>query len=258
MADNDLKSTGTSEDVGSHGVSRREFITGVGGAGAGLVLGGILVKGFFLPEKVFAIPASEGYILVDTKKCAGCASCMLACSLVHEGETNLSLSRIQVEYSAFAPFGQDDSTVQYQCKQCTYPACVDACPTGANHADKEHGNVRTVDASKCIGCERCVEACPFTPSRMQWNYEDRNAQKCDLCLDTPFMTENGGPGGQQACVAICPTKAIRFSTDIPIQNDSGYQVNLRKDMPAWAVLGYPQGDDGEFTIPTGAGAPAAG
>ena len=30
------------------------------------------------------IPASDGYFLVDVKKCQGFASCMLACSLVHE------------------------------------------------------------------------------------------------------------------------------------------------------------------------------
>ena len=84
--------------------SRREFITGVGGAGLGLVFGGMIVRGFMLPDEVFAIPASEGYLLVDTKKCAGCASCMLACSMVHSGESNLSLSRIQVTNNVFEPF----------------------------------------------------------------------------------------------------------------------------------------------------------
>jgi len=37
------------------------------------------------------IPPSDGYLLVDIKKCQGCASCMLACSLVHEGVESLSL-----------------------------------------------------------------------------------------------------------------------------------------------------------------------
>ncbi len=43
-----------------------------------------------------AIPASEGYLLVETKKCQSCTSCMLACSLVHEGVENLSRARIQI------------------------------------------------------------------------------------------------------------------------------------------------------------------
>ncbi|MDI6901570.1 MAG: 4Fe-4S dicluster domain-containing protein [Anaerosomatales bacterium] len=256
MADIDKNATDVAANSGS-GVSRREFLTGVGGAGVGLVLGGALIKGFFLPDEVFAVPASGGYLLVDTKKCAGCASCMLACSLAHSGECNLSLSRIQVLSDPFGPFGETESLVQEQCRQCTYPACVDACPTGAMHADEKTG-VRMVDPAKCIGCERCVNACPFTPSRVQWNPAEKHAQKCDLCIDTPYMTEDGGPGGQQACVAVCPTKAITFVEEIPMQSDAGYQVNLREGMSAWATLALPQGDDGEYTGAAGANNPLAG
>jgi Fe-S-cluster-containing dehydrogenase component len=251
MAENETKATGS-------GLTRREFVTGAGGAGVGIVLGGLLVRGFMFPDKTFAIPAAEGYLLVDTKKCAGCASCMLACSLVHSGESSISLSRIQVLANPHGPFGDVDSVVQQQCRQCPYPPCVEACPTKAMHADAGNGNVRTVDADKCIGCERCIAACPFTPSRVQWNPKERHAQKCDLCADTPFMTEKGGPAGVQACVAVCPTQAIRFVTDVPIQGDEGYRVNLRKDMPAWATLALPQGDDGEYTDAAGDNNPLGG
>lgn len=242
----------TTEDA-QQGYSRREFITGVGGAGVGLVLGGFLVKGFFLPEKAFAIPASEGYLLVDTKKCAGCTSCMLACSMVHTGEANLSLSRIQILNNVFTPF--PGGIVQEQCRQCPYPACVEACPTGAMHAEESAGNVRMVDPNKCIGCERCINACPFTPSRVQWNPKLRKSQKCDLCTDTPFMSADGGPGGMQACVSVCPHGAISFTKDTPIQNDRGYQVNLR-DNAAWMTLGFPTMDDGSYD-PNAAAAPVA-
>ena len=110
-------------------VSRREFVTTIGGVGVGAVLGGGLLRGYFLPDQVLAIPASKGYLLVDTKKCAGCASCMLACSLVHTGETNLSLSRIQIVNDPFGAF--PSGVTQEQCRQCPFPACVEACPTGA-------------------------------------------------------------------------------------------------------------------------------
>ncbi|MHB1135920.1 MAG: 4Fe-4S dicluster domain-containing protein [Coriobacteriia bacterium] len=236
MADNDKNDAeGTPKSM-----DRRQFITGVGGAGAGLILGGFLVKGFFLPDEVFAIPASEGYLLVDTKKCGGCTSCMLACSMTHYGRSSLSLSRIQVLNNPLAEYPNDMS--QAQCRQCPYPACVDACPTGANHADPETG-VRMVDEAKCIGCERCVNACPFTPSRMQWNHEEKHAQKCDLCASTPFWNEEGGAAGVQACVEICPMKAIEFSAEIPVQADKGYQVNLRAH-DGWATLGFPVDDAG--------------
>lgn len=250
MAD-DIKTEGAEKSY-----SRREFLTGVGGVGLGAVLGGFLVKGFLLPDEVYAIPASEGYLLVDTKKCAGCTSCMLACSMVHSGESNLSLSRIQITNDVFAGF--PNGIAQEQCRQCPFPACVDACPTGAMHADAANGNVRTVEADKCIGCERCINACPFTPSRVQWDPKNRKSQKCDLCKDTPFMSAEGGAGGVQACAAVCPHGAISFTDQTPVQAEKGYRVNLRNTNGAWATLGFPTLDDGSHAPSAGAAPVATG
>gem|GEM_PF-5981784 len=46
------------------------------------------------PSKL-PFPPSAAYVLVDTRKCQGCLSCMLACSLAHEGRENLSLARLE-------------------------------------------------------------------------------------------------------------------------------------------------------------------
>ncbi len=188
------------------------------------------------PRSSLDLPPSDGYILVDIKKCQGCMTCMLACSMAHEGKENMSLSRIQVVENPFGLFPED--ILLDQCRQCLSPGCLKACPTGALFVDSKHGNVRRVDVQKCIGCKSCIESCPYLPGRMIWNFEKNCSQKCDLCVDTPYWDEKGGPGGKQACVAFCPLGAIHFTEEIPKQKgDIGYKVNLRD--AAWAKRGYP-------------------
>jgi protein NrfC len=216
-------------------LTRREFMKVTGTI--------VLVAGIGGPQPVKAdgIPPSDGYLLVDVEKCQGCASCMLACSLIHEGVESLSLSRIQIMQDSFAAF-PDDITMA-QCRQCVDPACVKICPTGALAANAEQGSVRMVDKEQCIGCGLCHEACPYTPSRAflapDDAYDDAlKSRKCDLCANAPYHWDVGGPDGKQACAAICPVGAIMFTKEIPEQaGDGGYQVNLRGE--AWAILGFP-------------------
>ena len=217
---------------GCTALSRRDFLRY-----SGIVVISVAAGGVCESASGVDVPASRGYLLVDTKKCQGCLTCMLACSLVHEGRENLSLARIQVVQNPFDKYPVDIR--QNQCRQCVRPACLEVCPTGALHADTGHGNVRLVDYAQCIGCKRCIAACPFEPGRSIWNFEERHSQKCDLCVNTPHWNEEGGPGGKQACVELCPMKAIAFTTKIPRQlGDGGYTVNLRDK--SWAKLGYPR------------------
>jgi protein NrfC len=190
-----------------------------------------------------AILPADGYLLVDIEKCQGCLSCMLACSLIHEGVEGLSLSRIRIMQNSFASFPNDLTIAQ--CRQCVDPACVKICPTGALRADARYGNVRIVNKEECIGCGKCFEACPFTPSRAFLAPDEAyggeaKSRKCDLCANAPYHWDEagGGPDGKQACVAVCPVGAIAFTKEIPTQEgDGGYVVNLRDDV--WASLGYP-------------------
>lgn len=181
------------------------------------------------------LPPSQGYMLVDFRKCQGCLTCMLACSLAHEGRENLSLARLQV---AQDPFGRFPGDLNLEpCSQCLDPECLKACPSEALHVDEQNGNIRTVDKEKCIGCKSCVEACPFDTARAIWNHEDERAIKCDLCTDTPYWNEEGGPGGKQICVEVCPVNAIKLTKAIPKQKGyAGYKVNLRGE--AWKKMGY--------------------
>ena len=208
-------------------ISRRDFLKA-----SGILVIGV---GFGNCAIINPIPAAKGYLLVDTKKCQGCLTCMLACSLVHEGFESLSLARIQVVQNPFANFPSDVNIAQ--CRQCVKPDCLAACPVGALYIDRKHGNVRTVNAEKCIGCKSCIAACPFPPVRPVWNFLEGHAQKCDLCAEARFWDKRGGPGGMQACVSVCPMKAIQFTATVPVQTgDAGYNVNLRDE--SWGLLGY--------------------
>jgi protein NrfC len=191
-------------------ISRRDFIKVSGFAIVGIYMTGCT------PGLGFK-KASWGFILVDMDKCQGCQSCMLACSLAHEGAISLSSSRIQVLSD---PYGSvpDDITIS-QCRQCTKPACMKACPTGALHRDRKHRNVATIDPAKCIGCQKCINACAWAPARAIWNNETGKSQKCDMCASATNWDQTGGPDGKKACVEICPRGAIAFSKLIPAQDD---------------------------------------
>lgn len=220
------KKTGTEEKA----VRRREFLTG---GGAALAAGALAVC---TPESMLSAPAqsapkpyeaSQGYIVYDSRLCFGCQSCMYACAMTHEGEGNPSLSRIQIirDAPSFTKYPYD--IVMSLCRQCVSPLCVQNCPTGACHVEAAKGNIRIIDEKKCIGCKRCINSCPQRPHRTVWNPVKKKSTKCDLCADAPYWSQQGGPSGKQACVSICPAKALKLVKDPPPQTDvAGYDVNL--------------------------------
>jgi protein NrfC len=221
------------------GLTRRGFLKLSGTAVLGIGVSGMTTF-LWTKDGRAAIPVSGGYLVVDVEKCQGCVTCMMACALAHEGVASLSLARLQVLQDSFAKW-PDDLTIE-QCRQCVDAPCVEACPVNALVANPEYGNVRMVDQDLCIGCGLCFDACPYTPSRPiiaeEAEYDnDLKSRKCDLCADTPYWDQAGGPSGKQLCVEVCPVGAISFTTEIPEQSgDSGYKVNLKDQ--GWANLGY--------------------
>ena len=79
-------------------ISRRNFIKH-----SSMAVIGVYVLGCDTSSSKQAL----GFLLLDMKKCQGCISCMLACSLAHEGVENLSLSRIQVLQNPYGKWPND-------------------------------------------------------------------------------------------------------------------------------------------------------
>jgi len=85
-----------------------------------------------------------------------------------------------------------------------------------------------VDTLLCAGCQSCSLACSLGHMGVedlsnaniritQDSYapypDDVEAQvrgRCDLCANTPYWNEPGGAGGKQACVEVCPMRAVQF------------------------------------------------
>jgi protein NrfC len=233
------KKTEKKDNTAGKGLSRRDFLVTGGAVAANALIAASPAKAIASPPSAAAgtsYPESKGYLVYDSKKCTGCTTCMLACSLVHYGVQNLSRSRIQIMQDSFGRFPNDIKIAV--CRQCKVPVCVQNCPVGAAFVDTENGNVRRMDSDKCIGCGTCLEMCPQQPHRPVWVEIDGEwkSSKCDLCIDSPYWNEKGGPSGKQACVEACPMTAIRFVSEMPDQKETeGYDVNLRNDH--WINLG---------------------
>ena len=185
--------------------SRREFIIKGGSLVAGSIVSTYHAKDILAAEMSSAeeIPKAKGHVEHDATLCSGCLSCMIACSLAHEGRVNLATSRIQISRYVFDDFPND--IMGFTCQQCDDPKCVENCPTGACHIDTKNGNVRVIDKDVCVGCQTCFESCIYTPRRPVWDSEANKATKCDLCTNAPYNNKS-----EPACVSICPQKALKF------------------------------------------------
>lgn len=129
-------------------------------------------------------------LTIDPEKCTACRACEVSCSFAKEGYFAPSLSRIRL-----VRFMAQGHNVPMVCVNCTRPACVEVCPTGAAYIDRTVPVVR-IDEEECTGCGECVKACPFGAVEMHPDKEV--AYMCDLC------------GGEPACVASCIYGALTF------------------------------------------------
>jgi Fe-S-cluster-containing dehydrogenase component len=131
-------------------------------------------------------------ISVDASSCTNCQTCMLACSLWHEGECDIGLSRILV----------NKNMERYEidiivCQHCEPPECITACPTGALALSSK--GIVILDEANCTLCGCCADSCPH--HAIFYNEPRSKYHKCDLC---------DGRAEGPLCVSICPTGALRL------------------------------------------------
>jgi Fe-S-cluster-containing dehydrogenase component len=110
-------------------------------------------------------------IFIDSDKCVGCYSCIVACKLehnlpphpVHPPLSNPKGPELIRVYQV-GPQIQDDEVHYYfqpiLCKHCVDAPCIEACPTSAIYRDIETGII-LVKEDECTGCGSCLDACPY-------------------------------------------------------------------------------------------------
>ena len=139
-------------------------------------------------------------IALHSDRCIGCRSCEVVCSLVNDGEINPARSRI-----AIITFLETKDALPFHfighCRQCQDAPCLSACPVEAVHRYADETNRVMVNHDICIGCGKCVGACPF--GVMRFDSVTKKAYKCELC------------NGEPACVDICPSGALEYREQPP-------------------------------------------
>ena len=180
--------------------NRREFLTGTGAALAFGAVGGLTGHASTAAVLRAEHPVA-GRIEHDSSLCAGCGVCGLMCSLYHEKETVVALSRSELVRDPFEAVYSLNV-----CRQCLSPSCYQACPKkdSALCIDGTSG-VKYVDPAKCDGCAKCTRGCPLKPARIKLNPAKKLAFKCDLCRG-----REKGP----ICVEYCSQHALAVVREI--------------------------------------------
>jgi len=182
-------------------------------------------------------------MVIDVLRCVGCRSCVAACKM--ENKTPPGVAYNKVTENQLGKMRHDRPVFLTQpCFHCEKPPCVPVCPVKpkpATYKRAEDGIV-VVDYDLCIGCQACIEACPYgarsfdegnnylvfesneqyarVPSPEYDQYRPRiedeppiyKARKCTFCLH--LQDENGNyskkEGRWPACAKTCTGHAIHF------------------------------------------------
>ncbi|MCL1847336.1 MAG: 4Fe-4S dicluster domain-containing protein [Coriobacteriia bacterium] len=133
----------------------------------------------------------------DTEECIGCRTCQVAC----QDRNNLEVGIVFRGVGSFESGNYPNAVIYHysaSCNHCETPACVANCPTGAMQKDAGGEGTIQHDDELCIGCETCVNTCPY---KVPVLLASGITGKCDACK--PFRDAGLNPVCVDACVMRC-------------------------------------------------------
>jgi len=210
-------------------ISRRKVLTGAGGAAVGVAA----LASPVTQAKAATTSAPRWAMVMDLRGCIGCRACTVACKA--ENDVSLGRFRTVIQEKTWGTFPNTKKAfLPIMCNHCEgnekdgVPPCVKACPEwpgeratyiapdgkkiryrkGATY--KRPDGMILIDVEKCIGCGKCIDACPygvrsFNPFvKAGAKPEEQAADKCDFCKE---RVDNGI---EPACVNTCQGDARIF------------------------------------------------
>lgn len=159
-------------------------------------------------------------LVVDLKRCIACQTCTLVCKLENGTPPGIFFVRVLEREVGKYP-NVRKLRMPISCFHCKEAPCELVCPSKATA--KRQDGIITIDYERCIGCKKCIAACPYgagtyldkietyypgcvTPYEevKLKKYKEKTVVKCTLCV------ERIEKGLEPICVVACPTNARYF------------------------------------------------
>jgi len=210
-------------------ISRRNVLKGAGST----AVGAAALAAAPTTDAEAATSAPRWAMVMDLRACIGCRACTVACKA--ENDVSLGRFRTVVQEKTWGTFPETKKRfLPIMCNHCEgnekdkVPPCVKACPEYPGERRKwtnpsgkkiryRHGatykrpdGLVMIDKSLCIGCGKCIDACPygvrsFDPFvKAGKDPSKQAADKCDMCA---HRIDNGV---EPSCVNTCQGRARIF------------------------------------------------